>query len=370
MERSVTTERMQPLPAASASTSASGTPGTATSPAPPDLAAISQRARRALAEAERRGLPPEPRVFEVFYVFVGAEAARLVGAVEALLPEGGGANLDALERIHEAHLSLDGQAERFLDVGRQVELELALLSESLARRSATNDAFQYDLTRARDGMSILARPGTVKQTIRDLIDLTGRHAQQIEGHDAELAAARSQISDLQDELLELRESAFLDHLTGLANRRRFDSALELAVHEGHERGPLSLVICDLDHFKRINDGFGHAVGDSVLKQFARLLRQNVQGKDTAARFGGEEFALILPRTERLGARHVAERVRQELAARAFVVSGSRKRLGTVTASLGVAEWRRGETGADLIARADAALYKAKNSGRNRVIVAD
>ncbi len=339
-------------------------------PATVDLAATSERARRALAEAERRDLPPDPRVFELFYAYLGGDNPRLRAAIDTMLPEGGGANLDAVERIHDAYLALGSKAERFLDVGRQVELELALLSESLARRSAANDAFQYDLTRARDGMSILSRPGTVRQTIRDLIDLTTRYAQQVEGHDAELAAARTQISDLQDELQELRESAYLDHLTGLANRRRFDGGLELAILEAPERGPLSLVICDLDHFKRINDGFGHAVGDSVLKQFARLLRQNVQGRDTAARFGGEEFALILPRTERLGARHVAERVRQELAARAFVVTGSRKRLGTVTASLGVAEWRRGESAADLIGRADAALYKAKNSGRNRVIVAD
>lgn len=358
MERIVTIERMQPR----ATTQASA--------APVDLAATGERARRALAEAERRGLPPDPRVFELFFAYLGGEDARLRAAVDAMLPEGGGANLDAVDRLHEAHLALGGQAERFLDVGRQVELELALLSESLARRSAANDAFQYDLARARDGMSILSRPGTVRQTIRDLIDLTTRYAQQIEGHDAVLAAARAQVSDLQDELQELRESVYVDHLTGLANRRRFDGALELALHEAPERGALSLVICDLDHFKRINDGFGHAVGDSVLKQFGRLLRQNVQGKDTAARFGGEEFALILPKTERLGARHVAERIRQELAARAFVVTGTRKRLGTVTASLGVAEWRRGESAADLIARADAALYRAKNGGRNRVIVAD
>ncbi|MDF2232803.1 GGDEF domain-containing protein [Albimonas sp. CAU 1670] len=330
---------------------------------------ISQRAARAIADAELRGLPPDPRVFELFYLYHLGEDAKLIAAVDSLLPPDGGPNMDAVERIHEAHLSLGDKAERFLDVGRQVELELALLSESLARRSASYDAFQYDLTRARDGMSILSRPGTVKQTIRELIDLTGRYAQQVEGHNAELAAARAQISELTDELQELRENAYLDHLTGLANRRRFDGTLELAIHEAPAQGPLCLVICDLDHFKRINDGFGHAVGDSVLKQFARLLRQNVQGKDTAARYGGEEFALILPKTERLGARHVAERVRQELAARAFVVSGTRKRLGTVTASLGVAEWRPGETAAEFVARADAALYKAKNTGRNRVIVA-
>ena len=123
MERIVTIERMQPR----ATTQASA--------APVDLAATGERARRALAEAERRGLPPDPRVFELFFAYLGGEDARLRAAVDAMLPEGGGANMDAVDRLHEAHLALGGQAERFLDVGRQVELELATNMYTAAQAS-------------------------------------------------------------------------------------------------------------------------------------------------------------------------------------------------------------------------------------------
>ncbi len=142
---------------------------------------------------------------------------------------------------------------------------------------------------------------------------------------------------------ELKESAFTDHLTSLGNRRRFDTTLELAVEQAGGGGPLSLILADLDRFKRINDGYGHPVGDSVLKHFARLVRQSVSDQDTPARCGGEEFGIILPGVELLNARHVAERIRQALAARSFVVSDTRERLGSVTASFGVAELREGET---------------------------
>jgi diguanylate cyclase len=218
-------------------------------------------------------------------------------------------------------------------------------------------------------MSILTRPGAVKRAVRELIETTGSQARDAARFDAELDAARAQIGKMRRELRELRERAYADHLTGLANRRRFDLVLEYEVAAQDGRGPFCVVLCDIDHFKRVNDAFGHPVGDSVLQQFARLIRQNVQGKDTAARYGGEEFGLVLPMTEALGARHVAERIRQALASRVFVVSGTRRRIGSVTASFGVAEHRPGETAQEVVARADAALYAAKRAGRNRVATA-
>jgi diguanylate cyclase len=132
----------------------------------------------------------------------------------------------------------------------------------------------------------------------------------------------------------------------------------------------SLVLCDLDRFKRINDTFGHNVGDSVIRQFAQTMRLGIKGKDTAARYGGEEFALLLPETQILGARHVAEKIRQAFAAQAFVLTETQQRIGSLSASFGVAEHQPGESIEALAARADAALYRAKNNGRNRVSAAE
>lgn len=337
-------------------------------PAPED---VSARARRAVAEAERRGVPPDPRAFAVFYAYLEGRDDRLIEAVDAALPPGGAPPLDVFDRLHDDHLAEDPRGQRFLQIGERIQRELGDLGASLARQAETDDAFIGWLGRAREGMSLFARPSAVKRTMRDLQESAQAHAEQTELFAAELARARRQIEELTAELHRVRESAYLDHLTGLANRRRLDVALEreiAAAGQGGER--FSIVLADLDHFKRVNDEFGHGVGDSVLRQFARLLRQQLRDGDVAARYGGEEFALVLPAANLLAARHVAERLRQEFASRAFVLTGSRRSLGALTVSLGVAEHRAGETAASLLSRADAALYRAKRSGRNRVVAED
>jgi diguanylate cyclase len=131
-------------------------------------------------------------------------------------------------------------------------------------------------------------------------------------------------------------------------------------------GPLSLLIADIDHFKKFNDTFGHQVGDKVLRTVGRSLKDGVKGRDTAARYGGEEFAVILPQTPMSGALAVAEQIRGGLAGRKLVDKRSGDDYGRVTLSIGAAEYRSGESAADLIGRADAALYRAKENGRNRV----
>lgn len=330
---------------------------------------VTARAYRVLEEASRRGIPPDPRVYELLFIHLEGTDPELSVAVEMLLPEGEGASLNAVDRLYEEHLAYGDKAGRYVEIGAQAEQELGALCASLERKSADDGRFRDTLAEARDGMSFLMRPSTARKVIRNMIEVTETYAARSDYFAGELAAARAQIGMLHDELKELRESAFADHLTGLANRRRFDLVLALEIDARPSRGPFSLVMSDVDMFKRVNDQFGHSVGDSVLKQYARLIRQNVQGKDTPARYGGEEFALILPATELLGARHVAERIRQGLAARSFVVTDTKARLGVVTASFGVAEHREGETAAELIARCDAALYRAKETGRNRVVTA-
>ena len=327
----------------------------------------SQIARAAIVEAERRGIPPEPRAFDVLFGYVEGTDPELRQAVDALLAEGEDANIDALDRIHEEHVGYRGHADAYVRIGAQLDEDLQQIGGMLSRRIKNDGRFLHSLNRARDGMSLFARPSAVRQIMRDLIDMSQSYAEQTEQFSAELEAARAQVEELNKELKALRESAFVDHLTGVANRRRLDMALEQEIARAEQTGPLSFIIADLDRFKRLNDTFGHAVGDSVLKQFARILRENVKGKDVPARYGGEEFAVILPATNLLGARHVAEKIRQQLASRAFVISDTKQPLGTVTASFGVAEWQKGESMDDLVRRADEMLYHAKETGRNRVV---
>lgn len=164
----------------------------------------------------------------------------------------------------------------------------------------------------------------------------------------------------------LQEEANTDGLTRCYNKMYFNNKLDLEVKKSKLTGtPLSLVIFDLDHFKHLNDNYGHDAGDYVLKEMAQLLRENgIRKGDTFARYGGEEFVVLLPSTNLKQAFEIAERLRKLVEGHGFIYEGSRL---PVTASIGVADYRQGvNVGTDLFKRADSAVYKSKEGGRNQV----
>ena len=172
--------------------------------------------------------------------------------------------------------------------------------------------------------------------------------------------------------IELQKLAALDGLTGIANRRRFDDVIRLEWQRGQrEQKPLSLLMCDIDHFKAYNDSFGHLAGDLCLKKAAAVLTENLKRPaDLAVRYGGEEFVIILPETSLAGAQVVANAVRSHL--EKLALDNPEAAGGIVTMSIGVASVvpSRADTPENLTARADKALYAAKTAGRNRVCVAE
>jgi diguanylate cyclase (GGDEF)-like protein len=163
----------------------------------------------------------------------------------------------------------------------------------------------------------------------------------------------------------VERQALVDGLTGIANRRQCEDALvaEIARAERLD-STLTLVLADLDDFKAVNDAHGHAVGDDVLRTFADVLRSTVRDTDLAGRWGGEEFLLLLPGAEAVGAAQLADRVREAFAERSSI--GRDGEIVTVTCSFGVAQYRPGDTQRELFGAADRALYQAKRAGKNRV----
>lgn len=164
----------------------------------------------------------------------------------------------------------------------------------------------------------------------------------------------------------LNLEANTDKHTGCFNKTYFNNRINLEVNKSKVTGdPLSLIIFDLDHFKKLNDGYGHDAGDYVLKEMAQVIRANgIRDQDVFARYGGEEFVILLPKTNLKHSFEIAERLRKLIELKEFIYEN--KRL-PVTASIGVADYRQGVvTGTDLFKRADEAVYKAKEGGRNQV----
>ena len=173
---------------------------------------------------------------------------------------------------------------------------------------------------------------------------------------------------LRENLDQSLELAVTDQLTGLHNRRYMETQLEALVRRAVVGGgePVAVLVIDIDHFKKINDGFGHGVGDEVLRDFAVRLASNVRAMDLPVRFGGEEFVVVMPETHLADAHRIAERIRLHVAGSPFRVLGGAELL-SVTISIGVAASLFEDNPAQLIRRADEAMYEAKANGRNQVI---
>jgi two-component system, cell cycle response regulator len=164
------------------------------------------------------------------------------------------------------------------------------------------------------------------------------------------------------------EAAITDGLTGLHNRRYMESHLAALVEQASARGkPLAVLVLDIDFFKSVNDTYGHDAGDDVLREFAIRMRKSTRGIDLACRYGGEEFVIVMPETDMAVAATVAERLRRRIATEAFPIEQGKKSI-EVTISIGLASLETADdTAANLLKRADQALYRAKRDGRNRVV---
>ena len=249
--------------------------------------------------------------------------------------------------------------------GYSVE-EVSGKTPALFRSGKHDDAFYANLRRALEsGKNFRAtfinrrRDGALyhaEQSISPICDDKGRITHYV--------SVSKDISDRVDMEHALRHAATQDKLTGLYNRRHGEHLLEEAHRKVQtQSGVLSLIVCDLDHFKQINDRFGHPAGDRVLSDVARILRQSVRSEDAVIRWGGEEFVILLNNCPLAAATELAERIRLRVSAHQDA------EVGPLTLSLGLAACGQGESIDQLFARADAALYTAKRNGRNRLSVA-
>ncbi|MEO5344798.1 MAG: diguanylate cyclase [Magnetococcus sp. YQC-9] len=172
----------------------------------------------------------------------------------------------------------------------------------------------------------------------------------------------SDVTHLEQEKQQLEIQAFTDPLTGTCNRARLQGVLNAELRRAHRHEiPLSIILCDIDHFKRINDGFGHQVGDDVLRQVSALMTSNIRAEDILARWGGEEFMIVSPQNDMESQRLLAEKLRGLIENTQFPT------VGRITCSFGVAQRQEEDTIRILTERADRALYAAKEGGRNRVV---
>ncbi len=322
-------------------------------------------ARNALTRMTVLGIPPTPENFVVWYAYFSNRPPTLKKAVDLLIAGGRPADAVLTAEIHRRFFAQDVATAEAMEASETVDTLLARLMEQVSTQARGAEAYRGALADAATELN----GGEIGGILSRLVAETHRMAALNRDMQAHLRAAGSEIDGLRQSLGEAREQAETDALTAIANRKRFDQTIRKAIADSVEREhPLTLLMVDIDHFKRFNDTHGHQVGDQVLRLVARTLTDCVREGDLPARYGGEEFAVILPRTDLAAARPIAERIRTTLAARKIVRRTTGEGLGGITISIGAALHRPGETQAALVARADSALYAAKRQGRNRLVV--
>ena len=210
-------------------------------------------------------------------------------------------------------------------------------------------------------------PEAMQSEVEQVIEATRDTEQSQREVNVQISQLSIDLEALRRELTQVRQESLTDHLTGISNRKAFDIALEDRIHAARtKQSTFSILIADIDYFKDVNDNYGHLIGDKVLRFVASTIKRCIKGKDVAARFGGEEFAVILDDTDAAGAYTVAEQIRQAVLAGAIKDLNNKRVLNRISISLGVAEFAESDLPHHLLQRADEALYLAKERGRNRV----
>lgn len=322
-----------------------------------DFPTILRRARSAVDLLAQLKIPPTPQRFTVAFMHQTGDMPELSQTLNRLIGQDKLTTLSADELFDQYFGRMIEEAD-LRDASKRIERTVAEVADCID--VASDGAERYG--------NVLAGFSGQANQLAGVMDETQRMAEMNRQLEARLQSSSREIDQLRDHLNRLEHEANFDGLTGIANRKSMDKTLRDAIaFSAREEKPLCLLMIDIDHFKLFNDTHGHQLGDQVLKLVARYMSDCIKGQDTAARYGGEEFCVILPQTHLHDAAHVGNSIRELVSTKKVINRRTGNLLGQITLSVGVAQLRPGETAGDLLARADEALYLAKQSGRNRVM---
>src|SRR5579862_4117236 len=333
-----------------------------------DPSATLATAEAAFEEIAARGQAADPRSYALWYNYAAGDSGLLAAAINKKLARDGSLTPQEVEDLYATHISPTGISDRTDKLGARVEEEIAQVLGMVAAAAGHACAYQASLADGTRRLYAATDQAGVRAIVEDLTLATSRmELANVKLHD-QLQAAIEEIGRLRREIGALRTESLTDPLTSLGNRKFFSSALEKAVADSQAtQEALSLLLVDIDHFNKINETYGHVVGDRVLRFVAVTLKDSLKGKDITARCGGDLFAVILPRTSIAGAIGVAEQLRQAIMKGELVRRSTGEKHSSVTVSIGAAALAPDGSAQSLIEAASVCLHAAKRSDRNCVV---
>ncbi|MCI4660813.1 MAG: GGDEF domain-containing protein [Neomegalonema sp.] len=336
-----------------------------------DFAHAEKLALTVLDTARAHNTPLVPEAYRVWFEYAAGTQPSLKERIDAIVETAQRVSPPELRRVHEEFFEAEMPDSGMDRLTNRLNAELEDVIQLLQSNLSSQSDFMGTLGEVDQQLSVETQAKDLKTLVTLLLAKNRQFYENSREFHDHLQNADDEIKQIRRELEELRQDAFVDHLTQIPNRRHLDKILREEMDRARQsKKPLCLAIADVDHFKKFNDTWGHHIGDVVLKQTARILSRNVKGRDTAGRFGGEEFMIILPETSLRNARNLCDQMRKTLEKLSFVIKSSNQHIKDVTASFGVTVMRPDDNEASLIERADKHLYKAKENGRNRIVASD
>lgn len=314
------------------------------------------------------GLEPSPDNFAVYYAFYADTNPNLKMAMGALIDQYGGLSQQQCTELFLAHLSLEAENKMLQTSSKSISDEIQNVMGVLEKSNQDSTEFNQTLNSFSGTLQSNVSLDQIRSAVSRVANETRIMAEQNQRLQAQLAHSTQELTEMRYNLDEVRKASLVDPLTNIGNRKHFDIELVRTVAECEENNaPLSMLMCDIDHFKKFNDTYGHLIGDEVLKLVAKTLIENLKGRDVIARYGGEEFVILLPHTSVQDAERVGNQLRSILATKQVRRRRTNEMLGVVTISLGATQYVSKEDTDSFIDRADTALYDAKQTGRNKVV---
>lgn len=313
----------------------------------------------------QHSIAANPINYAIFYDYVAGHNPNLTNAVNDLLNASQSFDCDTSLKVYGQHIC-NASLESFEKINHRIQKVIDQVSNNISdtrhKAEETNDSFQKKTAILEN----ISGSSSIRNILQEIILETQSLVVTSQAMQSQLNEANAEMEQLRSELAQVREIAITDGLTGLLNRRAFDQTLnEIVKNVDSPQTCLSLL--DIDHFKRVNDTHGHTVGDNVIKFVASLIKKYAHPHHHVARYGGEELAIIMPNTPQKEAIQIAENIRIEMEKSRLKRKTDNTPLGTITLSIGIAELKTGDDTESFVRRADKALYKAKESGRNQVV---
>lgn len=327
-----------------------------------------QWAAQAIERLHRDKLRPTPNNFAVYYYYFAGTNPNLKMSLDLLLSQHGGLSQEHCSELYQAHLGIEAEHKMLKEASANVEAEVSRVLNVIDKAGQDSREYSKNLDSFSGKLETSNSLDQIRDAVTRVANETRSMAKQNERLAGQLAQTTQQLTEMRFNFDQAHKESQVDPLTEVGNRKYFDYELAFTTAEARDNGaPLTLLMIDIDHFKKFNDMHGHLVGDNVLRLVARTLVENLKGRDVIARYGGEEFVILLPQTKADDAARVANLLRESLGTKQIRKRSTNETLGVVTISVGVAEYCAGEELDGFVARADAGLYKAKQTGRNKVV---